>query len=111
MPHRYQSVATPFIGSSNVYRDLGFPDADAMLAKAKLASTLSELIAKKSWSPSDTAARMNCSRRHVTAILRGHFRQISVQELATTLALLGTDGVAADIPKDQKVRAGASRLS
>jgi hypothetical protein len=80
-----RSIATHAVGSCNVYRDLGFHDADEMLAKAELISTLSELIAKSSWSVPDAAARLNYSREKLPAILRGQFREISVGELAGPL--------------------------
>jgi hypothetical protein len=70
-----RSKASCTVGSENVYRDLGFPDADEMLAKAKLASTLSELIAQSSWSVPYVAARLKCSGKHLIAIVRGQFHQ------------------------------------
>jgi hypothetical protein len=94
-----RSKASCTVGSENVYRDLGFPDADEILAKAKLASTLSELIAQNSWSVPFAAARLKCSRRDLTAILRGQFRQISARELAAIVGLVQADGVAAEGPR------------
>lgn len=109
IPHR--SVAAPFIGSSNIYRDLGFPDADEMLAKAQLVGTLSELVAKNFRSLPRAATRLKCSRRRLTTILRGHFRQVSTQELATAVGLLRAVGVAAETSEDQKVKAHANGYS
>ena len=34
-------------GSGNVYRDLGFPDAEGMLVKAQLVSKIGEIIRSK----------------------------------------------------------------
>ena len=36
-------------GSGNVYKDLGFPDAEEMQAKAILVSRIMEIVKKKKW--------------------------------------------------------------
>jgi len=91
-----RSIATHEVGSGNVYRDLGFPDADEMLAKAELTSTLSDLIAKNCWSLPDAAVRLNSSAKKLAAILRGQFHEISVDELATAVARIEAAEVAPD---------------
>jgi len=37
------------IGTDNVYADLGFPDAEEMLVKARLAYKITEIIQAKGW--------------------------------------------------------------
>ena len=89
-----RSITTHEVGSRNVYCDLGFPDADEMLAKAELTSTLSELIAKNSRCLPDTGVRLNYSGKKLAAILRGQFREIPVDELVAAVARLEAAGVA-----------------
>ncbi len=45
------------LGSSNVFADLGFQDAEDRLLKAKLAAKIAQIIEKKAWTRAQSAER------------------------------------------------------
>lgn len=85
------------VGSGNVYRDLGFSDADEMLVKARLVSTLSNIIFERGYRLSEVSARLECPTSRLRRLLRGQFRRASVRGLEAAVARLKVDsGVRAE---------------
>jgi predicted XRE-type DNA-binding protein len=76
------------IGSRNVYRDLGFGNADEMLAKAQLVSEVSESISSSGLAFREAADHAGCTPRELRHLLQGRFRQISMTTLEAILARL-----------------------
>jgi predicted XRE-type DNA-binding protein len=78
-------------GSRNVYADLGFPDADEMLVKAKLASEIRQII--KSWNLTQQRAAEMLGMREpkLAEMLRGNFSGISQTKMIECLNRLGRD--------------------
>jgi predicted XRE-type DNA-binding protein len=75
-------------GSTNVYADLGFPDASAMLRKAQIVSEMSHTIKTRRWTQEAVAAELQIDSSEVSRITRGKFRDISevrLRELAARL--------------------------
>jgi len=64
-------------GSTNVYADLGFPDASAMLRKAQIVSEISRTIKAGRWTQKAVAAVLQIDSSEVSRITRGQFRDIS----------------------------------
>jgi predicted XRE-type DNA-binding protein len=77
--------------SGNVYADLGYPDADEMLVKAKLVSKISEIVGSKGLTQVETAKILGLTQPKVSAMLRGQFRGISERKLIDCLTRLGRD--------------------
>ena len=77
--------------SGDVYADLGYPDADEMLVKAKLVSTISEIVGSKGFTQVETAKILGLTQPKVSALLRGQFRGISERKLIDCLTRLGRD--------------------
>jgi hypothetical protein len=69
------------IGSRNIYRDLGFPDADELFLKAGLVTALSDIIAARDYNPSEVHARCGCSARTLRRLRRGRFHDTPVGDL------------------------------
>lgn len=63
-------------GSTNVYADLGFPDATAMLRKAQIVSEMSRTIKARRWTQEAVAAVLQIDSSEVSRITRGQFRNI-----------------------------------
>ena len=61
-------------GSTNVYADLGFPDADEMFGKAQLATKIGEIIKARRWSRQKAAEVVGMPQPERSAMLRGNFR-------------------------------------
>lgn len=76
-------------GSTNVYADLGFPDAEEMLVKARLTSKIGEIIKARRWSQQKAAEVMGIPQPKLSEILRGQFRGVSEMKLLDGLARLG----------------------
>jgi predicted XRE-type DNA-binding protein len=78
-------------GSGNVYRDLGFPDADGMLVKAQLVSKIHEIIRDRGLTQVGAAAILGLPQPKLSGILRGQFRGVSERKLIDCLTGLGRD--------------------
>ena len=76
-------------GSGNVFTDLGFPDADERLLKAKLATKIAQLIEKKGWTQVQTAERTALDQPKVSRLLRGQLSGFSADRLFAVLNRLG----------------------
>jgi predicted XRE-type DNA-binding protein len=79
------------VGSGNVYKDLGYPDADEMLVKAQLASKISQIITERGYTQSEAATRLGLPQPKLSKMLRGQFRGISERKLMDCLTKLGRD--------------------
>jgi predicted XRE-type DNA-binding protein len=78
-------------GSTNVYADLGFPDADEMFRKAQLATKIGEIVKARRWSRRKAAEVMGIPQPELSAMLRGHFRGIGETTMLEYLTRLGCD--------------------
>ncbi|HHJ1218830.1 TPA: helix-turn-helix domain-containing protein [Proteus mirabilis] len=78
-------------GSGNVYADLEFPDADAMLAKAQHVAQLGRIIRERQWSPEQAASVVGLPASELSQILRGQFRPYQVKDVARWLDLADSE--------------------
>lgn len=78
-------------GSTNVYADLGYADAEEMLVKAQLAAKISEVIARRRLTQAAAAQLLGMPQPKVSKMLRGQFRGISEDRMMRCLAALGQD--------------------
>ncbi len=78
-------------GTTNVYADLGYPDADEMLVKAQLATQIGEIIKRRLLTQSEAAQIVGLPQPKLSAMLRGQFRGISTSKMLSCLTRLGRD--------------------
>ena len=78
-----------WVGSGNVFADLGLPDAEERLLKAKLTSEIAQLIEKKGLTQVQAAERMGLDQPKVSRLLRGKLSGFSADRLLTILNRLG----------------------
>ena len=78
-------------GSGNVFADLGFPDADAHLVKAELVSRIDDIVRDRGITQTEAARLMGLSQPDVSRLLRGDFREYSLERLFRLLTTLGRD--------------------
>jgi len=78
-------------GSTNVYADLGLPDADEMLVKAQLVTQIGDIIKDAGWTQQEAANIIGLTQPKLSQMLRGRFRGISEAKLLDCLARLGCD--------------------
>src|SRR5215207_5206119 len=76
-------------GSGNVFADLGLPDAEERLLKAKLATRIAQLIEEKGLTQAQTAARIALDQPKVSRLLRGQLSGFSADRLFAILNRLG----------------------
>ncbi len=78
-------------GSGNVFADLGHPEADVHLLKAELVTRIDEIIRRRKLKQVDAAKLLGLSQPDVSRLLRGNFRDYSVERLLRLLTALGRD--------------------
>lgn len=76
-------------GSSNVFADLGFPDAASHLLKASLVVRIQNTIEQRGITQAEAGKIMGIGQPDVSRMLRGHFRDVSVERLMRFLQALG----------------------
>jgi len=78
-------------GSTNVYADLGRPDAGEMLVKAQLASRIADIIKRRRLSQAAAAELIGLPQPKLSGLLRGQFRGVSEAKMLACLTRLGRD--------------------
>jgi predicted XRE-type DNA-binding protein len=78
-------------GTTNVFADLGYPDAEEHFAKAQLVHAISTAIKARNMTQTEAAEVMGLDQPKVSKLLRGHFRGYSSDRLLHILNLLGQD--------------------
>ena len=69
------------IGSANVFRDIGVPNAEEHLVKAQLVFKIDAIMKKRHMKQKDAADLFGVRQPDVSKMLRGEFRQFSVERL------------------------------
>ena len=77
--------------SGNVHEDLGFSDAEEMLLKADLASTIKQIIESKGLTQTKASELIGLSQPKLSDLLRGQFRGISEIKMMECITRLGRD--------------------
>ena len=77
--------------SGNVFKDLGLPDAEEHLVKAKLVWMIDGIMKQRGLKQVEAAALLGIRQPDVSKMLRGEFRQFSVERLLRFLVALGQD--------------------
>jgi predicted XRE-type DNA-binding protein len=72
-------------GSTNVYADLGRPDADEMLVKAQLADKIADIIKRRRLTQAEAAEIIGLPQPKLSGLLRGQFRGVSEAKMLTCL--------------------------
>ena len=78
-------------GTGNVYADLGFRDAEAMKVKARLVSKIQAVFKQRGLTQMQVAEITGLPQPRLSAILRGHFHNVSERKLLACLTALGQD--------------------
>ncbi len=78
-------------GSGNVFEDLGFPNPQEHLTKARLVSQIASIIKERHLTQAAAGAVIGLDQPKVSALLNGQFRGFSVYRLMAFIAALGRD--------------------
>lgn len=77
--------------SGNVFADIGLPNPQEHLVKAKLVLKIDRLLKARRLKQIDAAKHFGITQPDVSKMQRGDFRQFSVERLMRFLVLLGQD--------------------
>ncbi len=78
-------------GSGNVFADLGLPNAEERLAKAKLARQICVLISRLKLNQTQAAQRLGADQPKVSALMHGRLEGFSTERLIKFLNALDCD--------------------
>ena len=96
-----------YAGIGNVFADLGLPDADAHLVKAEAVLRIHAIVRERRLTQAAAARLLGLSQPDVSRLLRGDFRDFSLERLLRLLTALGRD---VDIVIRDRPGAGNGRL-
>lgn len=98
-----------FVGSGNVFADIGLPNAEEHLVKAQLVVKISRIMKQRGLKQVEAAKLFGVKQPDVSKMLRGDFRQFSVERLMRFLVALGHD--VEIVVKPAKSRGDAAQLT
>jgi len=78
-------------GSRNVFNDIGVPNAEEHLVKAQLVSKIDTIMKQRRLKQIEAAGLFGIRQPDVSKLLRGEFRQFSVERLLRFLVALDQD--------------------
>ena len=78
-------------GSGNVFKDIGVPNAEEHLVKAQLVFKIDTILKKRGLKQVEAADLFGVRQPDVSKMLRGEFRQFSVERLLRFLVALDQD--------------------
>jgi predicted XRE-type DNA-binding protein len=79
------------VGSRNVFKDLGIPNAEEHLIKAQLVFKIDSIMKSRRLKQAAAAELLGIKQPDVSNMLRGEFRQFSVERLLRFLVALDHD--------------------
>ena len=77
--------------TGNIFADIGLPTAEEHLVKAKLVFRIDGLLRERGLKQIEAANLLGVKQPDVSKMLRGDFRQFSVERLLRFLVALGQD--------------------
>ena len=86
-----RAKANHTVSSGNVFADLGFPNAEEMLAKAELAQKITSIIQRRRLTQAQASDLLGVDQPKVSALKRGRLSGFSLERLVRFLILLGRD--------------------
>ena len=78
-------------GDRNVFKDLGVPNAEEHLVKAQLVFKIDAIMKERHLKQAEAAGLFGVRQPDVSKMLRGEFRQFSVERLLRFLVALDQD--------------------
>jgi predicted XRE-type DNA-binding protein len=78
-------------GSGNIFADLNLPDAETHFLKAQIVSEIYRLINERRLTQVQAGKRMGISQPEVSRMLKGHFREYSIDRLMEFLTTFDRD--------------------
>jgi predicted XRE-type DNA-binding protein len=99
------------VGSRNVFKDLGLPNADEHIIKAQLVLKIDTIMKERRLKQVEAADLFGIRQPDISKMLRGDFRQFSVERLLRFLVALDQDVEIVVRPHRDKTNAPALHVS
>jgi predicted XRE-type DNA-binding protein len=80
-----------FVCSDNIFADFGDPDAEELLARAKLISRVYDIVRERRLTQSEAAKLLGTNQPTVSDLMRGKFNKFSLERLIGFMTALGQD--------------------
>jgi predicted XRE-type DNA-binding protein len=77
--------------SGNIFSDIGLPNAEQHLLKAKVVSILGRLIEHSGLSQTAAAERIGIKQPDLSRVMRGNFSGFSLERLLLAVNAMGSD--------------------
>jgi predicted XRE-type DNA-binding protein len=77
------------LGSGNVFADLGYADADSHLFKAQLVTRIKDVMVQRGLTQTAAAKAAGVSQPDISRLLKGQFRDVSIERIMRMLTRLG----------------------
>ena len=78
-------------GTGNVFADLDFPGPETHLLKASLVARMTAIVRGKNLTQTQAADLMGISQPDVSRLLKGQFRDLSLERILRLLTRLGCE--------------------
>lgn len=98
------------VGGGNVFADVGLPDAELHLLKAKIVSRIDDILRERRLTQAMAARLTGFSQPDVSRMLRGLFRGFSQDRLLMFLATLGQE-VTIEVRPRSRRKPGSIRIA
>ncbi len=98
-------------GSRNVFKDIGIPNAEEHLVKAQLVFKIDAIMKTRGLKQVEAAELFGVRQPDVSKMLRGEFRQFSVERLLRFLVALDQDVEIVVRPHQNRNNAPALQVS
>jgi predicted XRE-type DNA-binding protein len=79
------------MGTANIFADLGYAEADTHLFKAQLVIRVRDLMSERGLTQTAAAKAAGVSQPDISRMLKGHFRDVSVERIMRMLTRLGCE--------------------
>jgi len=96
------------VGSGNVFKDLGLKNAEELLAKAKLAARIVQILEERELTQTQAASLLGIDQPKVSQVYRGRLDDFSIERLMRFLTALHRD---VRIVIDEKPRRRRGRMT
>jgi predicted XRE-type DNA-binding protein len=97
--------------TGNVFEDIGLADSGEHFVKAKLVLKIDVLMRERGLKQVEAAALLGVKQPDISKMLRGDFRQFSVERLMRFLVALGQDVEIAVTPHKSSATAAALHVA
>ena len=86
-----KAKSTVHEGGTNIFADLGLPDAKSHFLKAQIVAELYRIATARKLSQTKAGALMGISQPEISRLFKGHFREYSVERLMHFLTAFDRD--------------------